>query len=172
MEKEISNHSVAILETYLYVAHSVAIDPSSCKQTRICSCSKQKKNLVCALVNTGNMHGHMFQEAATQGQDFGSSLRLSLKGLTLTRIFYDILEDMEGDMTRSESRWSLPSQSKAINGVAGNCGDTRMEQNFWRVFDSRARANPCPPAIGAGKKALTACRIFAPLSILFKSVCF
>jgi len=43
-------------------------------------------------------------------------------------------DDMEGDITRSKSRWSLPSQSKGINGVAGNCGDTGMEQNFWRVF--------------------------------------
>jgi hypothetical protein len=58
-----------------------------------------------------------------------------------------------------------------LPGIVG----TRGWNKTFGGYLTRAHArNPCPPApaIGAGKKALTAaCRIFAPLSILFKSVC-
>ena len=64
--------------------------------------------------------------------------RFSLKGLTLTwpepcsDIWVAGLQSqaMEGDSNRSKPRCSLPSQSREVNGVAGNCGDTGMEQKL------------------------------------------
>lgn len=125
------------------------------------------------------MHGHMFQcknqqPNAMQGQ--GLEARLSLKGLTLTRIRSDILGFQAcnprtwKETSRAPNRDGvLPSQSKAINGVAGNCGDTRMEQSFWRVFESPARTGETLSF--SDWRRQEACRIFASVSIvMIKSV--
>ena len=86
------------------------------------------------------LHGHLFREPGTQEQDteMAGLPRFSLKGLTLTwpepcsDIWVAGLQSqaMEGDSNRSKPRCSLPSQSREVNGVAGNCGDRGMEQKL------------------------------------------
>ena len=59
---------------------------------------------------------------ATSLQFEGFDVDLNLAGLQS--------QAMEGDSNRSKPRCSLPSQSREVNGVAGNCGDTGMEQKL------------------------------------------
>lgn len=117
----------------------------------------------CSLVNTSNMD-ICFENREPKNKTWrwadGRLPRFSLKGLTLTwnpALTFGFVglqsQAMEGDSKCSKSRWSLPSQSKGINGVAGNCGDTGMERKLLAgVFDSRARAKPCLLAIGGGRE--------------------
>lgn len=95
--------------------------------------------LLLSFVNTGNMHGHMFQwpmqEAATPGQDLEA--RLSLKGLTLTRICNPMTWR---ETSRAPNRDGVcPPKARGLMVLPGIVGTPEWNKTFGGYFDSPAR---------------------------------
>jgi hypothetical protein len=125
------------LGKFIHSSPSAAIDLQHANKHRICSCQHQHGQHAWTYVP--------MQEAATQGQDLEA--RLSLKGLTLTRICSDILGFQACNATRGHGRKETsrapdrdgvcPPKARRLMVLPGIVGTP--EQNFWRVFDSPAR---------------------------------